>query len=381
MRTHRRALSSLVASLLVGTALVGAAAATGPLSASAHPRLDRPIVPKPIVIGHRGAAGYRPEHTLEGYKLAIAMGADYIEPDLVSTKDHVLVARHENNITDTTDVAGHPEFASRKATKVVDGVTITGWFTEDFTLAELKTLRAKERLPLIRPANATFDGKFQVPTFQEVLDLVAEANKHRSFEDRIGVYPETKHPTYFDSIGLSLEEPLVATLKANGYTKPTDRAFIQSFEVGNLQQLHTMTRLPLIQLYSATGQPFDFTAKGDPRTYADLATPAGLKEVARYASGIGVDKTMVVPVGANGALGSPTSLVSDAHREHLLVHIYTMRNENNFVPPALRTSADPTQRGNVEAEWAAYWGAGIDGAFTDDADTGVGTRAAALAAN
>ena len=384
MRTRLTAVLTVVAAVLTAgvlaaVAVAASASAGAPTAAGARPHGERSLAATPIVIGHRGASGYRPEHTLESYALAISLGADYVEPDLVSTKDHVLVARHENDITATTDVAGHPEFAARKTTKVVDGVSITGWFTEDFTLAELKTLRAKERLPQIRPANATFDGQFEIPTFQEVLDLVAEANMTRSPAHRIGVYPETKHPTYFDSIGLSLEEPLVAALEANGYTRPTDRAFIQSFEVGNLQQLHRMTRLPLIQLYSATGRPFDFTAAGDPRTYADLATPAGLAEVAHYASGIGVDKTMVIPVTAAGALGTPTPLVADAHHQHLLVHIYTMRNENSFVPPALRTSADPAQRGRVELEWAAYWGAGIDGAFTDDADTGIGTRAAFLA--
>jgi glycerophosphoryl diester phosphodiesterase len=369
---------------LVAVAVTAVTLATASAAAPAPPHRPpdqavRPIVDRPIVIGHRGASGYRPEHTLASYSLAIALGADYVEPDLVSTKDHVLVARHENEIGGTTDVASHPEFADRHATKVIDGVTITGWFTEDFTLAELKTLRAKERLPAIRPANTTFDGQFEVPTFQEVLDLVTQANADRRRADRIGVYPETKHPTYFDSIGLSLEEPLVATLEANGYRNPNDRAFIQSFEVGNLRQLDTMTRLPLVQLFSATGQPFDFAAAGNPTTYAQMATPDGLAEVATYADGIGADKTMVIPVGADGNLATPTPLVADAHRQRLIVHIYTLRAENNFVPPTLRTNANPSQRGNVEAEFAAYWAAGIDGLFSDNPDIAVGTRAAHLA--
>jgi glycerophosphoryl diester phosphodiesterase len=369
---------------LVAVAVTAVTLATASAAAPAPPHRPpdqavRPIVDRPIVIGHRGASGYRPEHTLASYSLAIALGADYVEPDLVSTKDHVLVARHENEIGGTTDVASHPEFADRHATKVIDGVTITGWFTEDLTLAELKTLRAKERLPAIRPANTTFDGQFEVPTFQEVLDLVTQANADRRRADRIGVYPETKHPTYFDSIGLSLEEPLVATLEANGYRNPNDRAFIQSFEVGNLRQLDTMTRLPLVQLFSATGQPFDFAAAGNPTTYAQMATPDGLAEVATYADGIGADKTMVIPVGADGNLATPTPLVADAHRQRLIVHIYTLRAENNFVPPTLRTNANPSQRGNVEAEFAAYWAAGIDGLFSDNPDIAVGTRAAHLA--
>ena len=183
-----------------------------------------------IVIGHRGASGYRPEHTLASYDLAINLGADFIEPDLVSTKDGVLIARHENEISETTDVANHPEFADRRTTKVIDGVSVTGWFTEDFTLAEIKTLRAKERLPF---RDQCFNGLYQVPTFQEVIDLA----KQKSVDRIIGIYPETKHPTYFDSIGLSLEEPLLQILTENGYKGPNAPVFIQSFETANLQDL------------------------------------------------------------------------------------------------------------------------------------------------
>ena len=228
----------------------------------------------PIVIGHRGASGHRPEHTLAAYRLAIEMGADYIEPDLVSTKDGVLVARHENEISGTTDVAAHPRFAGRRTTKTVDGVAVTGWFTEDFTLAELKTLRAKERLPQIRPGNAVYDGRYQVPTLQQVIDL-AEAESRRRHRV-IGIYPETKHPTYFQSIGLPLEEPLVRSLRRNGMAHRRSPAIIQSFETANLHKLNGMIDVKLVQLLDAAGRPYDFTITGDSRTYADLATPTGL---------------------------------------------------------------------------------------------------------
>ena len=249
----------IAAPVLAGALLLGLAA---PAAATKdHDGRDRS---EPLVIGHRGASAYRPEHTLASYQLAIDMGADYIEPDLVSTKDGVLVARHENEINGTTDVAAHPEFASRRTTKTIDGASITGWFTEDFTLAELKTLRAKERIPEFRPFNAVFDGLYQVPTLQEVIDLAKR--------EKVGIYPETKHPTYFDSIKLSLEEPLVRTLRQNGLDRRDADVFVQSFEVSNLQELSRQLRVPLVQLTSATGRPYDFTAKGDPRTYADLTT-------------------------------------------------------------------------------------------------------------
>ncbi len=326
---------------------------------------------RPIVIGHRGAAGYRPEHTIASYQLAIEMGADFIEPDLVSTKDHVLVARHENDITGTTDVADHPEFADRKTTKVVDGVSVTGWFTEDFTLAELRTLRAKERLPDVRPQNTAFDGLERIPTFQEVIDLA------KRFD--VGIYPETKHPTYFRGIGLPLEEPLLATLHANGLDRPDAKVFIQSFEVGNLKRLHGETKVPLIQLLDDHGRPFDFTQSGDPRTYADLATPAGLAEIATYARGIGPNKNLIVPRDSSNHLQQPTSLVRDAHRAGLLVHPFTFRNENTFLPADFRQGnpASPEflrARGDSPAEFRLFFGLGVDGLFTDDSDTAVATR-------
>ncbi|RYD42197.1 MAG: glycerophosphodiester phosphodiesterase, partial [Sphingomonadales bacterium] len=217
---------------------------------TAQPTLDgKP----PIVIAHRGASGERPEHTLASYKLAIELGADYIEPDLVLTKDGVLVARHENEISETTDVAAHPEFAGRKATKTIDGLEVTGWFTEDFTLAELKTLRARERLPKLR--STEYDGQFEIPTFEEILTFLAEANKGRKIP--VGVYPETKHPSYFTSIGLPHEAPLLAMLDRFGYRGRTAPVFIQSFEVGNLMDLRAKSDLPLIQLMDAEGAPAD----------------------------------------------------------------------------------------------------------------------------
>jgi len=332
-------------------------------------RGDRPRLP--LVIGHRGASGYRPEHTLASYRLAIDMGADYIEPDLVSTSDHVLVARHENEIGGTTDVADHPEFAGRRTTKTIDGNPVTGWFTEDFTLAELRTLRAKERLPLLRPANTAFDGLYQVPTFQEVIDLAKRAG--------VGIYPETKHPTYFDSIGLSLEEPLVATLNANGYRGRNAPVFIQSFEVANLKELNRRTRVPLVQLLDATGRPYDFVVAGDPRTYADLATPEGLAEIATYADGIGPNKNLIVPRDADGRLLDPTGLVRDAHRAGLQVHPWTFRKENNFLPADFQQGNPASPQflgatGDAPAEFRLFYRLGVDGLFSDHPDTAVAAR-------
>ena len=328
---------------------------------------------QPIVIGHRGAAGYRPEHTLASYRLAVRMGADYIEPDLVSTRDGVLVARHENDITGTTDVADHPEFAGRKTTKTIDGEKITGWFTEDFTYAELETLRAKERLPQVRPDNTRYDGKLRIPTFDQVLDLAQEESRRTG--RRIGVYPETKHPTYFDSIGLSLEEPLLAALKRHHLDHRGAKVFIQSFETSNLRELNRRTDLPLIQLVDSSGAPADLVAKGDHRTYADLITPAGLHWVAGYADGIGANKDLVLPRDAGtGATSTPSDLVPDAHREGLLVHVWTSRDENQFMATNFRRGTDPNGEGDSISETKAFLDAGVDGLFTDQSDTAVEAR-------
>ncbi|OUL35602.1 glycerophosphodiester phosphodiesterase [Nostoc sp. T09] len=322
----------------------------------------------PIIIGHRGASGYRPEHTLAAYELAIDLGADYIEPDLVVSKDGVLIARHENEISETTDVASHAEFAQRQTTKIIDGETKTGWFTEDFTLAELKTLRAKERIPEVRSQNTNYDGLFEIPTLQEIITL-AKA-KSIAIGRTIGIYPETKHPTYFQSIGLSLEEPLLATLQANGYQGANAPVFIQSFEVSNLKYLATKTDLPLVQLVNNTDQPYDFIVNGDSRTYADLATKSGLKEIAQYAQAIGIHKNLLVPTDSDGKLRrrgaayrqiSPTSLVTDAHAASLLVHAWTFRNEDLFLP--LDFQGDP------QGEYELFFSLAIDGVFSDFPDT------------
>jgi glycerophosphoryl diester phosphodiesterase len=369
-----RQISRRPTALLLAAALLVLALSQVAGASRGQERVDKGGKPErrlPLVIGHRGASGYRPEHTLASYRLAIEMGADYIEPDLVSTKDHVLVTRHENNIADTTDVAAHPEFASRRTTKTIDGNPMTGWFTEDFTLAELRTLRAKERLPDLRPANTAFDGLYQVPTFQEVIDLAKRAG--------VGIYPETKHPTYFDSIGLSLEEPLLATLRANGLTGPRAKVFIQSFETANLRELRARTRLPLVQLIDATGRPYDFVVSGDPRTYADLVTPAGLAEIATYADGIGPNKDLIVPRDSAGNLLEPTSLVRDAHREGLVVHPWTFRRENNFLPLDFRQGNPASPEflrapGDLPAELRLFFRLGVDGVFSDNADVAVATR-------
>jgi glycerophosphoryl diester phosphodiesterase len=312
----------------------------------------------PIIIAHRGASGYRPEHTIAAYELAIALGADYIEPDLVSTKDGVLIARHENEISQTTDIANHPEFAHRQTTKIIDGESKTGWFTEDFTLAELKTLKAKERIPQLRPQNTVYDGLLEIPTLQEIIDLAK--SKGTEIGRIIGIYPETKHPTYFKSIGLSLEEPLLANLQANGYQGANAPVFIQSFEVSNLKDLSTKTDLPLVQLLNDSGKPYDFVVSGDDRTYADLVTASGLAEIAQYAQAIGVNKNLIVPRDSAGKLLSPTSLVNDAHTVSLLVHVWTFRNEDLFLPWDFL--------GNPQGEYELFFSLGIDGVFSDFPD-------------
>ena len=307
------------------------------------------VAPKPIIIAHRGASGERPEHTLAAYDLAIDQGADFIEPDLVPTMDDVLVARHENEIGGTTDVASHPEFAGRRTTKTIDGQQVTGWFTEDFTLAELKTLRARERLPALRPANAAYDGRFEVPTLAEIIALA----KRRSAETgrTIGIYPETKHPTYFAAIGHPTDARLVAELRAAGWDRADAPVFIQSFEVKNLRTLHGLTKIRLIQLMDGQGAPAD----GAVASYAAMATPAGLKQVATYAWGIGPNKNMV----------ARSSLVVDAHAAGLRVHPWTYRAENQFLPAAYRRGGDPAAHGDVAAEIRSALGQQIDGFFTD----------------
>ena len=262
----------------------------------------------------------------------------------------MLVARHENEISGTTDVAAHAAFADRRTTRQIDGTPTTGWFTEDFTLAELKQLRAHERLPDLRPANAAYDGRFEIPTFAEI---VALAQAHG-----VGVYPETKHPGYFRALGLPLEPPLLATLARAGWTRRTDPVFIQSFEVGNLRALREATALPLIQLIGDG-------CSADGADYAAMCTPAGLAAVARYGDGIGPAKERIVPRDAGGRSLAATTLVADAHAAGLLVHPWTFRSENRFLPAELRRGDDPAAHGDAAAEFAAFVALGIDGAFAD----------------
>jgi glycerophosphoryl diester phosphodiesterase len=342
----------------------------------------------PLVIGHRGAPGYLPDHTLEGYRLAIALGADYVEPDLVATKDGHLIARHEPNITTTTDVARHPEFASRRTTKVVDGVSEQGWFASDFTLAEIKTLRAVQPLPE-RPQQ--FNGRFRIPTFEEVIAL---AKRHR-----VGIYPETKHPTYHQALGLPLEGPLVDALRRVGLDRRGAPVFIQSFEQSNLRQLNRMTDVRLVQLVDANDvnpdgsldyappfdRPYDWTASGDPRllarTFGFFATDAGLAEIKTYADGIGpwkryIVSTAAVDINGDGVVGDengdgmvneadrrllpPTSLIRRAHHNGLVVHTWTFRSE--------RTRLAYDYRGNPLREYLQFYRLGIDGVFSDFPD-------------
>ncbi len=295
------------------------------------------------VIAHRGASGERPEHTLESYRLAIEQGADYIEPDLVMSGDGVLLARHENEIGGTTDVAEHPQFAERRRTQVIDGETMTGWFTEDFTLAEIKTLRARERLPALRPKNAAFDGRYTVPTFDEIMELATATNRKRTEGARIGVYPETKHPAHFARIGLAQELAVLDTLDRHGYSKPGSPVFIQSFDPNNLRFLRELTRLPLVQLLE--------------HELGDLA------DVATYADAIGINKPLASEEG-----------VRAAHALNLKVHVWTFRAENEFLPEDLRIGSEPAAHGRLDSEIERYLARGIDGFFTDFPAIGVRVR-------
>jgi glycerophosphoryl diester phosphodiesterase len=296
-----------------------------------------------VVIAHRGASGERPEHTLASYRLAIEEGADYIEPDLVMTRDSVLIARHENEIGGTTDVARHPEFAGRRRTQVIDGESMTGWFTEDFTLSEIKSLRARERLPELRPQNCRFDGQFTVPTFDEILQLVMQANRQAGTNRPVGVYPETKHPAHFAQMGLPQELALLDALRRYDYAKNGSPVFIQSFDPGNLRQLRTMTQLPLVQLLE--------------HELGDLA------RVAEYANAIGIAKSLATPEG-----------VRAAQQAGLRVHVWTFRAENEFLPEDLKRGADPATHGDLDAEIGRYLDRGISGLFTDFPALGVRVR-------
>lgn len=294
----------------------------------------------PLIIAHRGASGHRPEHTLEAYRLAVDMGADFIEPDLVSTRDGILIARHENEIGATTDVEAR--FPDRKKSKTIDGQNVSGWFSEDFTLAEIRTLRAKERLAF---RSHDYDGQFGIATFEEVIQLAQRLGKERGRP--VGIYPETKHPAYFRSIDLPLEEKLVATLEKYGWNRADAPVFIQSFEQDNLRELHKKTQVPLIQLVSN----------------AKLLSDSGLADIATYAKGIGPEKRLLLPVNADGTLGTPTDLVTRAHRAGLKVHVWTLRKEPQFLPASYK--------GDIAAEFRDFQKLGVDGVFSDFPDLAV----------
>jgi glycerophosphoryl diester phosphodiesterase len=302
-----------------------------------------------VVIAHRGASGERPEHTIESYRLAIEEGADYIEPDLVMTRDGVLIARHENEISGTTDVAQHPEFASRRRTQIIDGETMSGWFTEDFSLSEIKRLRARERLGGLRPQNLQYDGQFSVPTFDEIMQLVMHANRGAGANRRIGVYPETKHPAHFARLGLPLELALLDTLQRYDYATSGSPVFIQSFDPRNLGQLRGMTKLPLVQLLE--------------HELGDLG------EIAKYADAIGIAKALAAPEG-----------IRAAHALNLRVHVWTFRAENEFLPNDLKMGPAHGDHGNLEAEIQRFLDRGIDGFFVDFPSIGVRVRDAYISA-
>jgi glycerophosphoryl diester phosphodiesterase len=337
------------------------------MTTSFAPADEQPLAAKARVIGHRGAPALRPEHTLASYAKAIADGADDVEPDLVMTGDGVLVARHENEIGGTTNVASHPQFGDRKTTRVIDGRPVSGWFTEDFTLAELKTLRARERLPQLRTTH--YDDQFQIPTLDEIVDLVAAESATRG--RLIGIIPELKHSTYFRQLGLPMEDVLLSTLSTHAYTRIAP-VVIQSFEVGNLQYLHRKLgiRFPNIRLLQLIdepqAQPYD-AVEGDV-TYAQMLTPAGLRAIAAYATAIGVDKRAIIPLKPDGSLGRPTTLVRDAHVAGLELYPYTFRPENRFLAKNFRADGDldSVNEGGLIGEIRAHLDAGIDAFFTDD---------------
>ncbi|MET9531833.1 glycerophosphodiester phosphodiesterase [Streptomyces sp. NPDC006649] len=366
---------TLLGAAVLGTAalgLPGMANAEGPGPGHGGPGGGRGSsyedLPVPTVIGHRGTAGYRPEHTLGSYRHALDLGADIIEQDVVPTRDGHLVCRHENDITATTDVSAHARFADRRTTKSVDGTAITGWFTEDFTLAELRTLRAKERIPANRQHNTLYDGRWPVPTFEEVLRWAELEGRKRGRP--VWLHTETKHPTYFRGLGLGLEERLVALLRKYGRDRRDSPQFVQSFEPGSIQRLARLAGTPgIVLLADPASRPWDFVQSGDPRTVADLQTPAGLKWIASYARGIGPTLDSVIPKDRDGRLTEPTTLVRDAHARGLLLHPYTMRNENTFLPADFRRGTDPNAYGDAFGAFRAYFATGIDGVFSDNADT------------
>ena len=317
------------------------------------------VPPRPIVIAHRGASGDRPEHTRAAYELAIDQGCDFIEPDLVMSRDGVLVVRHENGIGDTTDVADRPEFADRHRRIEIEGRTVAGWFAEDFTLTELKSLRARERLPMLRPGSAAFDGREPILTFDEAI-AIARAGAARTGRT-IGVYPELKHPSHLEALGFDPTAALLAVLEREGWTGADAPVFVQCFEVGPLERLSRLVETPRIQLIAAAQGPHDRPEL----TPEAMVSPEGLAAIARYAAGIGVEKPLVIPRDAEGRLLAPTPLVADAHAAGLKVHAWTFRAENTFLPTGLRRGEEHGGHGDLEAELRAFYDAGLDGVFSD----------------
>lgn len=319
------------------------------------------------IIAHRGASGDRPEHTLAAYELAIDQGAEWIEPDLVATKDLVLVARHENELSSTTDVASREEFVDRERSKTIDGHLISGWFAEDFTLQELRTLRAKERLPLLRRANARYDGLYQIPTLAEIVQLVRA--KEAAGGRRIGLIPEIKHGHFLlQESGIDMVDLLLKELRDLGLNDAdTDAGMvaIQSFEVELLRRLNRRSDLALVQLVAVSGGPVD---EPDMR-YADMITPSGLEEIAAYADAIGADMRLVLEQD-----GSPTELAGQAQAAGLKVQAWTLRKENAFLPPMLRGDGGEGARGDLAGLWQMLARAGVDAVFTDDPGLALAAR-------
>ncbi len=333
------------------------------------------MVVTPTVAAHRGASGYRPEHTLDAYRTAIRKGVDDIEVDLVPTADGVLVARHESELSLTTDVAGHPALASRRTRKTIAGRLAEGWFTEDLTLAEVKRLGARERMPDLRPASAAYDGCEGVPTLTEILAMVQAESARRG--RAVGVMLEIKHAASFESIGLDVIEPLVADLRRYGLDHARARVTLMSFETTVLRALARRTRLPVVQLLGRPeDRPPDLAAAGSATTYADLATPDGLATIEDYADGIGAHKAEVLPPGPGGRLGVPGDLVRAAHRRWLTVHVFTLRAENRYLPADLRSGTDPGAAGDLAAEAAALLDAGVDGLICDHPEVALAAVAA-----
>ncbi len=370
--SRRGLIRSALGLALVGIAGTGHAARRMKPAPTPSPTL-RPMPPrpaKPLVLAHRGASALRPEHTLASYAKAIADGADFIEPDLVMTRDGVMIARHENNIAETTDIASHPEFAARRTTKVIDGQAQTGWFTEDFTFAELKTLRARERLGALRPESRSYDDLFQLVSLDEIADFLAAEAAARG--RTVGLIPEIKHPTYFAGLGLAMEGPLLAAIRANRYLVQAP-IVIQSFETANLKalrgQLSGLPNVQLMQLIGEPGQlPADLVAAGSSATYASLLTPAGLAAMAAYADWISPNIRMLIPTGPDGRLAAPTGLAQAARKAGLLVGTWTFRPENHFIAADFKNSAGDGARNEAGslAEIRRYLAEGIDGFFTDD---------------